>query len=140
LTTNNPTYDRFGDSDKYHYEAIKISVPVTDGYYIGSNSSIDTYGYIYLNSFNPLNTEENLIIGDDDNGDDSQFLIEMEFISTKTYILVVTAYDQNTTGPFVVFAAGSNAVKFTSMNNISTTTVVTTVGSTTKPLSSTGGE
>jgi hypothetical protein len=77
LTTNNLTYDRFGGSAKYYYEAIKISVRVTDGYYIGSNSTINTYGYLYLNSFNPLNIAENLIAGDDDKGGDSQFLIEM---------------------------------------------------------------
>jgi hypothetical protein len=96
VTTNNPTYDRFRGSAKYYYEAIMISVPVTDGYYIGSNSTIDTYGYLYLNSFNSLNIAENLVTGDDDKGDkggDSQFLIEMELISTKTYILVVTTYE-----------------------------------------------
>jgi hypothetical protein len=119
LTTNNPTYDRFGGSTKYYYEAIKISVPVTDGYYIGSNSTINTYGYLYLNSFNPLNIAENLITGDDDKGGDSQFLIEMELISTKTYILVVITYEQNVTGPFTVVTLGSKGVNITSMNNIS---------------------
>jgi hypothetical protein len=94
-------------------------VPVTDGYYIGSNSTINTYGYLYLNSFNPLNIAENLITGDDDKGGDSQFLIEMELISTKTYILVETIYEQNVTGPFAVVTLGSKGVNITSMNNIS---------------------
>jgi hypothetical protein len=119
VTTNNPTYDRFRGSAKYYYEAIMISVPVTDGYYIGSNSTINTYGYLYLNSFNPLNIAENLITGDDDKEGDSQFLIEMELISTKTYILVVTTYEQNVTGPFAVVTLGSKGVNITSMNNIS---------------------
>jgi hypothetical protein len=57
--------------------------------------------------------------GGDDKGGDSQFLIEMELISPQTYILVVTTYEQNVTGPFVVVTLGSKGVNITSMNNIS---------------------
>jgi len=97
-------------------------VPETGYYVLGTNSTINTFGYLYLNSFNPLNIEQNLIQGDDDKGDDGQFVISYEFKSTKTYILVVTTHDQLVIGPFQVLSVGLKPVTFTSMNNISTST------------------
>ena len=121
MTANSPTYDRFGGFGIYYYEAIMISVPKTGFYGVTCNSSIDTYGYLYLNSFNPLNMAENLITGDDDKGEDYQFLLQHIFRSTDTYILVVTTHDQLVIGPFSVFAGGLENVTFTSIN-ITTTT------------------
>jgi hypothetical protein len=105
-----------------------ISVPETGYYYLfGSNSSMDTFGYLYSNSFNPLNIEENLIDGDDDNAGDFQFLIQYEFKSTKTYILVVTTHDQLVLGPFTVLSGGLKKVQFTPMKDISTTQSTSTI-------------
>jgi hypothetical protein len=122
LTTNSPTYDRFGGFGIYYYEAIMITVPETGGYAVESDSSIDTYGYLYLNSFNPLNIEENLIEGVDDYMEQYDFRIVYGFESTKTYILVVTTHNQLDTGPFSIIAWGPKPVTLTSVNITSTIT------------------
>ena len=97
----------------YYYEAIMISVPETGYYFLYSNSNIDTFGYLYSNSFDPLNIEKNLITGDDDKADDLQFLLQHEFKSTNIYILVVTTRDQLVLGSFSIFSAGPKQVTFT---------------------------
>ncbi|CAF3061034.1 unnamed protein product, partial [Rotaria sp. Silwood2] len=122
LSANSSVYDRFGGFRMYYYEAIMISVPETGNYGILSESSMDTYGYLYLNHFNPLNIEENLIAGDNDKGDNLQFGIGYNFKSTKKYILVVTTKDPLVVGPLSILAVGPKAVTFTPMENISTTT------------------
>ncbi|CAF4025477.1 unnamed protein product, partial [Rotaria sordida] len=130
LTINSPTYDRFGGFGMYYYEAIMISVPETGYYAVGSNNIINTYGYLYLNSFNPSNIAENLITGDDDKAGNSQFAIVYEFKSMTTYILVVTTHDPVVIGPLLILAEGPKAVTFTSMKNISTTPPISTTRST----------
>ena len=110
-----------------------ITVPETEYYQIESRSDIDTYGYLYLKSFNPWNTAENLITGDDDKAGDMQFAIVHLLTSTSAYILVVTTSEQNVTGPFSVMAYGPKRVTFSSLNNTSSTTTAT-VGSTTRAM------
>jgi hypothetical protein len=127
LTTKSSIYSRFGGFDMYYYEAIMISVPETGYYLLGSNSSINTFGYLYSNSFNPLNIEKNLITGDDDKADDLQFLLQHEFKSTNIYILVVTTRDQLVLGSFSILSAGPKQVKFTSMRDVTTQSTSTTV-------------
>jgi hypothetical protein len=119
LTNSSPIYDRFGGSGKYYYEAIKISVPDTGYYSFGSESEINTYGYLYSNSFNPLNIEENLITGNDDATQNLQFYVQHRLTSTKTYILVVTTNEQMVRGSFLIFSYGPKEVKFSPMKNLS---------------------
>ena len=82
-------YDRFGGFGRYYYEVVMINVPETDGYMITSNSLIDTYGYLYVNSFNPLNIEENLLAGDDNTAGINQFQILSLLQSTETYFSIL---------------------------------------------------
>jgi hypothetical protein len=119
LTDSSPIYDRFGGSGKYYYEAIKISVPETGYYFFGSYSNIDTYGYLYSNSFNPLNIEQNLITGDNDAAQDFQFIVQHQLTSTKTYILVVTTNEQMVRGSILIFSYGPKEVKFSPMKDLS---------------------
>ena len=82
------------------YESLRINVSVDGTYRFRSNSTMDTYGYLYNNTFNSSNLRENLLTQDDENGGEGQFLI-MQFIRTlTTYVLVVTTYEANVTGPF----------------------------------------
>ena len=118
LTENCSVYDRYGGSGKYYYEAIKISVPETGFYSIGSFSYMDTFGYLYSNSFNPSKVEENLITGDDDTAEKAQFLVQALFTKGKTYILVVTTHDEMVHGPFIIFSYGNKIVKFSSVTGI----------------------
>jgi hypothetical protein len=84
---------------------------VEDGYYsLACNSIIDTYGYVYKDNFIPSNPLINTIAEDDDSGCNNQFKLITYLETNTTYILVVTAYRVNVTGPFSIIASGSNNV------------------------------
>ncbi|CAF1027592.1 unnamed protein product [Adineta steineri] len=66
LTDDSPTYYRDCQVPQCHYETIQIHVNTTGLYVLWSKSSINTYGYIYENDFNPLKPFENLLLSHDD--------------------------------------------------------------------------
>lgn len=105
-------------TSKYHYEALRINVSL-DGYYtFCSNSSIDTFGYIYEDAFDPFDLESDLVASDNDGCGDKQFRL-CSFLKTNTsYILVVTTQTAGVTSPFSVSVVGGAEVNFTSMGRI----------------------
>ncbi|CAF2844334.1 unnamed protein product [Rotaria sp. Silwood2] len=103
----------------YFYQAIQFNVSMNGNYTIGCNSSIDTYGYIYNNSFDPFYPIGNFLAEDDDSGDNNQFLFSI-FLQTLTrYILIVTTYDGLDTGPFSIIATGLSSIRFSQINAFS---------------------
>ena len=79
---------------------------------IVSNSPIDTHGYLYSNTFNPLNTQENLLQSNDDGSDNLQFLLALNLHPTMNYTVVVTASSPNVVGVFDLMFYGLSAVSF----------------------------
>ncbi len=69
-----------------------MNVPEIRYYTIQSSSDIDTYGYIYESSFNPLNPTENLLVDDDDGGGNRQFKLYTPLYVDTKYILIVTTF------------------------------------------------
>ena len=58
------------------------------GYYtFVSNSSIDTYGYLYNDTFDPYNPTLNLLQRNDDSVGNAQFLINVSLVNTGSYCL-----------------------------------------------------
>jgi len=97
---------------KYYYETIKVDVQGTGYYTFGSISSINTYGYIYQNHFNPFNPKENLLA---ENGTrcsqyDMKFTVLLHV--NTTYILVMTTLSSNKQGNFSVLVTGPNNITF----------------------------
>ncbi|CAF1020086.1 unnamed protein product [Adineta steineri] len=93
------------DDSNYYYETIEINV-VTDGFYIiASNSSVDIYGYVYNNSFNPFNPSVNLILSNIF-GCGAGFQLTVNLVVNITYILVVTSWKENMTGSFSIIVSG----------------------------------
>jgi hypothetical protein len=92
LTTNSQIYSRECNHDNFYYDVFEVKVPESRYYTIWSSSDTDTYGYIYENSFDPLNPYENLFEEDDEGGTDHQFTFEIPLYVDTTYILVVTTY------------------------------------------------
>jgi len=90
---------------------------VEDGYYsFACNSIVDTYGYVYKDNFIPSNPLINIIAEDDDSGCNNQFKL-IAYLETSTkYILIVTEYPVNVTGPFSIVASGSNNVTLKHMS------------------------
>jgi hypothetical protein len=81
------------------------------GYYsFRSYSTMNAYGFIYKNTFNPLNPSENLLNTDDDSGSDLQFRFNMRLSGGMTYVLVMTTYWLRETGPFSIVVLGDNKV------------------------------
>jgi len=117
LNASSPTYARTGCLEgNYFYEAVEVKVVETGNYSLGTNSTMDTYGYIYKNSFDPTFVTVNLLLEDDQSYRNDQFKLIIPLQVNTTYILVVTTYSLNVTGMFSVLVSGPNNV---SLNRIS---------------------
>ena len=98
LNKNSETYSRVCNQDNFYYEAFEMNVPQSGTYIVWSDSDIDTYGYIYVNNFDRLNPNENLLINDNDGQSNLQFRIEILLHVNTTYLLVVTTFRPNVIG------------------------------------------
>ncbi|CAF1535820.1 unnamed protein product [Adineta ricciae] len=117
ILTNNQRFSRtLFDHPFYYYETIEITVSKNDLYIIIGNSSIDLYGHVYKDHFERFNPAGNLIAwyGKCCNKDQFKFTLDLK-INTK-YILVVTTYNPNVTGPFTITIFGLNTIRLQHMN------------------------
>ncbi|CAF3915055.1 unnamed protein product [Adineta steineri] len=118
LTENHSTYSRTGcDLSNYYYEVIQMNVNESRYYTLHSNSSIDTYGYVYTDKFYPPDPSINLILEDSDRFSKGQFGIRTFLQSTTVNILILTTVYPNVTGTFSIFASGLNDVTFERLIN-----------------------
>ncbi len=93
--------------------------PDTTGRYVfTSNSSMDTYGYLYNNSFDPFYPSRNLIVYDDDSNGNQQFRINVTLKSWSKYILIVTTHETQVIDSFIVKAVGPASFYLTAINDI----------------------
>jgi hypothetical protein len=84
---------------------------IQTGYYvIRSYSRIDSYGFLYKNTFNPLNPSENLLSAEDDSVFDLQFRFNIRLNGNMTFVLVITTYELKETGQFSIIVQGPNKV------------------------------
>ena len=93
-----------------------LTVSTSGNYTIQSNSSIDTYGYIYNNTFNPANRTLNMLQSNDDGAGNTQFLLSLWLQTMTNYIVVATTYSAITTGSFFVIVQGPAAVSLALTN------------------------
>ncbi|CAF1484351.1 unnamed protein product [Adineta steineri] len=106
LTVKSQMYSQGCNQDDFYYDAFEVKVPESRYYTIWSSSNIDTYGYIYENSFDPLNPSTNLFKKDDDGAPNDQFKFEFPLYADTTYILVVTTYRPSTIGAIKINVLG----------------------------------
>ncbi|CAF3810862.1 unnamed protein product [Adineta steineri] len=120
LTEKHSTYSRTGcDLSNHYYEAIQMHVNDSRYYTLNSDSSIDTYGYMYTDSFYPTGRFTNLIMKDDESFGEHQFEMRTFLRSTTANILVITTYDPNVTGSFSIIVSGINNITFERLNTSS---------------------
>ena len=100
------------ETPEYYYQSIRLHASVTGMYWIVSNSSIDTYGSLYDNSFDPNEPSINLILVDDDGAGSHQFKLVVVLESMMQYFLVVSTYDPFVTGPYSIVIVGNGTVSF----------------------------
>ncbi|CAF4191884.1 unnamed protein product, partial [Adineta steineri] len=113
LTEKHSTYSRTGcDLSKYYYEVIQVNVDESRYYSLNSDSSIDTYGYIYRDEFYPSDPSINYILENDNSFGEYQFQLKTVLQSTIANILVVTTAYPNVTGKFSITVSGVNNASF----------------------------
>jgi hypothetical protein len=129
LSTTSGIYTRpeTTPGSNFYYEAIKVRVYTNGKYTFTSISSLDTYGYLYANAFDPSFPSQNLIESDDDSGGGGQFRINATLSSLQTYILVVTTFYPDRMGAFSITALGPASVSLSAY-------IITTIWSTTSKL------
>lgn len=96
----------------YYFEAIQLNISTTANYIIFSNSTMNTYGYIYKDGFIPVQRNIYLIQSDDDSGNNQQFMFNIILQANANYILVVTTFSSHVTGAFSIIATGPQPVAF----------------------------
>ncbi|CAF3641687.1 unnamed protein product [Adineta steineri] len=121
LTTNSSTYFLECFWPRSYYEAIQVNVRTSGRYTIISNSSMDTFGAIYKNYFNPSDPEKNQGVYDYNNCKPNQFKLPVDLETSVTYILVVTTWRSNETGAFTIFVSGPDIV---TLKNISSPSAI----------------
>lgn len=115
-------------SNFHYYDRYIINVNVAGYYLIRSTSSLDTYGYLYTNSFVSTSPLTNLFASNDDDGGNNQFKLEVFLQPNVIYILVATTYTASVTGSYSVTLSGYDLGNITKI--ISNTTVPTNPTST----------
>ena len=122
LTEYSSKYSRTScEIPNHYYEAIQVNVATTGYYTLSSQSNIDTYGYLYRNSFSPSNPSMNLILENIHGCDNNQFKLASFLESDTNYILVVTTAYTNLTGAFSIIISGPNNATVKRISELITT-------------------
>ncbi|CAF1461662.1 unnamed protein product [Adineta ricciae] len=118
LTNGHPRFSRtLFNPRNYHYEAVEVTVHETDFYILTANSSVDLYGHVYKDDFHRFNPSKNLIAWFGKCCRKDQFKFTLELQANMKYILVVTTYDPNVTGPFSIITYGSHRLNLRLMGD-----------------------
>ena len=133
LTNGSASSPLNGVNTTYYYQAIQVNASITGNYTFTSSSLIDTYGYLYINSFDPLNYRNNLLAADDDTGGSNQFQITFLLQARSIYVLVFTTYNQRQTAPFTLTVRGPAQVTLIRVDSPASTTTATRPTTPTQP-------
>lgn len=74
----------------FYYQLYKIQVSEPGAYIVQGSSYFDSYGYLYVNSFDESDPESNLLTFNDDYGDTKDFRFVAEMDTESTYYVVFT--------------------------------------------------
>ena len=133
-TTTSPSFSRYnGVAGNYYYEAIQVTVSTSGYYRFRSTSAIDSYGYLYTDSFLSSTPSMNVYTQDDDGAGSAQFQFTVVLQPGVVYILVATSYFPNIRAPFTVVVSGLvrvNLVRLGNSTSIPSTTTIPTTPST----------
>jgi len=116
LTDHSPTMSPdINPNATTYFEAVEISVSVNGTYNIASIGSLDTVGYLFINSFNINFQSINLLIRND-YGTDQNFGMSYRLGASQKYFLLATTYNSRVTGSFQISIFGPSAVNFIKLN------------------------
>jgi hypothetical protein len=107
-----PDY-QYDFDDDYYYEAILMNVSKAGNLTVISQSNMDTYGYLYENSFDPSDTSLNLLMEDDNSRNNEQFKLTVFAQPSSIYVLVVSTFSPHVMGKFSIRASGASPSSLT---------------------------
>jgi hypothetical protein len=112
--TSGETYfpDKCATRNQY-YQALRFNISVSGTYEFSSESSMETYGYLYRDTFDPVDPSRNLIANSNSSCANQQFWLQPFLQANSTYILLVTTLHANMTGALSVMSQGVANVSFT---------------------------
>lgn len=117
MITNNATFVHCqAPSFNSYYQTFRVNVAVFGTYTFIGNSSIDIFGYMYKNNFDPNSPTVNLIARNDLNISKTQNGWTLPLQPAMNYYLVVATYIFNVTGLYNVKSYGPQQVTFTIIN------------------------
>jgi hypothetical protein len=93
-----------------YYAAFEIRVVRASNYSILSESNINTYGYVYNNTFHQDNPSVNLLTQGGNSGRNGQFKLTVFLQPWTLYLLVVTTSSRNVPGKFSIVVSGPTTV------------------------------
>ena len=127
LTMASPVYIRHLPSAlaSFYYGAFTVVAPISGTYFFGSNSGMDTYGYLYDGPFDANVSITNVVNWDDDSGGNSQFKFSYILRANATYILIATTYAPGVLGAYTVYVSGPVMVALNVWNPSAITTSTT---------------
>ena len=96
----------------YYYKPIGFMTATSGDYVIQSNSTLDTYGYIFNSTVRQITGVSGALMSDDESGGNSQFLMTISVQAMFNYTLIATTFAANVTGPFSVSATGDPPLTF----------------------------
>jgi hypothetical protein len=100
----------------HYFTAIRLNVSTDGTYSFFSNSTIDSYGYLYNGSFNASKPLVNLMLENDNSYGRLQFLIVAVLQRNITYTLVYTTRSPLITGRFQIKIYGPSIVDLDQLN------------------------
>lgn len=114
LSSSSPTFIRPNapSTSSYFYQAVRLSVDRQGSYAITCSSTLDTFGYLYVNRFDPNYVNINLVQNDDDGAGERQFALRAHLQPNTTYIVIATTYNGQETGSFSLKVSGPGLAQF----------------------------
>ena len=124
-----------GLGSNYYYETIRVIIPEAGPWTFACDSVYDTLISIHFDSFNASNpTAHYFALSDDVGGSDWRCKFILNADNMYTLDMVLSTYDQQTTGLFSITASGPSLATLTPLTiviNPTTTTSTTTTTTTT---------
>jgi hypothetical protein len=77
---------------------------------------MDTYGYLYINSFDSYFPNQNLFSENNNSAGNGQFKFVYFLQPMTVYILVVTTSSENVTGAFSIIATNATSLNCSQIN------------------------
>ena len=102
--------------DLHYYDAYIVMPQVSADHEFYSTSDLDTYGYLYRDSFNQTQRRRNLQTEDNDSGGNSQFLFTFWLEASTSYIVIVSTYSAWETGAYTLTMSGPDSTTMTRLD------------------------